>query len=324
MYDIITIGSATRDVFLISENFQIIKSPKSRTGAFECVSLGSKIDVDKMVLTTGGGATNAAATFSSLGYETATISRIGDDPPGQGITHELKESKIKTNLIKTVKGGQTAYSVLLTTPSGERTVLVFRGVSANFTPNDIPWSKLHCRWIYITSLGGNLGLVKKIVNEALRRKIKVAYNPGIGEINQGYKAFEPLLEKLTVLNMNREEASELSGKPIEDINGIMERLCCRGSILVITDGIKGSYARAGDETWFAKPSKVKAVSRTGAGDAFGSGFIASLIKDDDIPKALQVGTLNAESVILSIGAKSGILSRLPTTKTRSKIKILKI
>ena len=315
MPDVITIGSATRDVFLVSDNFKILRSKKSKTGAFECVSLGSKIEVDQMVLTTGGGATNAAATFASLGLKTDTIARIGDDSPGRGLIDELKQHKIKTNLINVVKGGETAYSVILTASTGERTILVHRGVSANFSANDIPWSKLKTNWLYLTSLGGNLALVKKIIKTAYQKNIQVAYNPGMKELAKGQKAFAAFLPMLSVLIMNREEAEVL---------GLDKKATKHNLILVITDGAKGSNVFLGDEHWFAKAGKSKVVSRTGAGDAYGSGFVASLIKNDDIPKAMQVGTLNAQSVIASIGAKSGILKSIPSAAQLKKIKVSKI
>ncbi len=324
MYDVITIGSATRDVFLISDDIKVIKSAKSSTGAFECLPLGSKIEVNKLVLTSGGGATNAAATFATLGLKSAAVGRIGNDSPGRGLKDELKGHKIGTSLIKTVPGGQTGYSALITTPKGERTVLVYRGVSAKISAKDIPWPKLKAKWLYITSLGGNLALIKRIVNEAYKRNTQVAYNPGMSEIKKGWKAFAPLLPKLSMLMMNTEEAAELTGKPARDLTGIMNEFARYNLILVITDGAKGSYAQFGDEVWFAKPTKVKAVSRTGAGDAFGSAFIASMMKYDDIAIALQVATLNAESVIQSIGAKIGILSAFPSANKRNKIKVKKI
>ncbi|MFH1142396.1 MAG: carbohydrate kinase family protein, partial [Candidatus Uhrbacteria bacterium] len=249
MPDVITIGSATRDVFLISKDIKIIRSDKSKTGALECINLGSKIEIDQKVLTTGGGATNAAATFASLGFDTATIARIGDDSPGRGLIEELNKYKIKTDLIHTVKGGQTAYSVLLTAPTGQRTVLVHRGVSATFSAKDIPWNKLKANWLYLTSLGGNLTLAKKIIKEAYKKNIQVAYNPGMKEVAQGLSAFTPLLPMLSILNMNLEEASTLTGK--KEIKEIARAFTKYNLILLITDGANGSYACLGDEHWFA-------------------------------------------------------------------------
>ena len=152
MYDVITIGAATRDVFLVSSKFIALKSRRFPTGAGECVALGSKIDIEELVLTTGGGATNAAATFASLGFRTATLCRIGDDSPGKDVVEDLARCGVSTHLVRMIKNGETAYSTLLTMKDGERTALVHRGTSSAFTQTDVPISIFEqTRWIYLTS-----------------------------------------------------------------------------------------------------------------------------------------------------------------------------
>lgn len=60
------------------------------------------------------------------------------------------------------------------------------------------------------------------------------------------------------------------------------------------------------------------VERTGAGDAFSSGFVAQIAQrtttnrqpsTEDIIKAIQFATANASSVVTKIGAKEGILKK---------------
>jgi len=92
-------------------------------------------------------------------------------------------------------------------------------------------------------------------------------------------------------------------------------------MLVLTDGPQGAYAHLDGTTWFARPRNIKVVSRTGAGDAFGSALVASLMADKGIDEALQIGILNSESVIQSYGAKIGILTHWPTNALMKKIKI---
>ena len=54
--------------------------------------------------------------------------------------------------------------------------------------------------------------------------------------------------------------------------------------------------------------KNKVVEKTGAGDAFGSSFIAGLIYFNDIKKALELGNANSLSVISKFGAQDGLLN----------------
>jgi len=93
-------------------------------------------------------------------------------------------------------------------------------------------------------------------------------------------------------------------------------------IVVVTDGVKGAYAYNGDEAWFMPPypDPKPPFERTGAGDAFGSGFVAGLAhkrencekglcRTDNIEYAIRLASANATSVVEQIGAKKGILTK---------------
>jgi len=317
MLDVITIGSATRDVFLVSDKFIALKSPKFETGVGECLNLGAKIELDDLVLTTGGGATNAAITFASLGFSTATICPVGDDAPGRDIKETLKIAGVQTKFMKIHDSGKTGYSTILTMKTGERTVLVHRGVSATFSSKDIPWKKLKAKWIYLTSLGGNITLAKEIILHAQKNKIKIAWNPGSKELEIGLAVFQKILPFVDVFNLNKEEAELLTRtKKIKNMLKLLQR---EEKITVITDGTKGAYAQIDGMIIHVGTRPVKVISQTGAGDAFGSGLVASLLHGENIQTALAIGVLNAESVIQSYGAKNGILTKWPSKQQIQKI-----
>ncbi|HBR80870.1 MAG: PfkB domain protein [Candidatus Uhrbacteria bacterium GW2011_GWE2_45_35] len=322
MLDIITIGSATRDVFLLSDKFTFLHSKEFSTGIGECVAFGTKLELNKIVFTTGGGATNAAASFANFGYETAVICRVGNDAAGRDVLEDLKAHKVKTNLVKKVTNGQTAYSTLLTAPNGERTALVLRGVSAKFSEADFPKNKLKARAIYLTSLGGNLALSKKIIFQVKKDKTFVSWNPGKDELKKGLKNFQSILPLVDIFLINREEAELLTGK--KDLKEIFKLLARENCVTIITDGPKGAYAEQKGEIYHTTTTGARSISRTGAGDAFGSGFTTGFLGSEDIKKALPIGVLNAEAVIQKIGAKVGLLKRWPTAKQISKVKISKI
>lgn len=319
MYDVLTIGAATRDIFLVSDQFFTLKTSESETGIAECMSLGSKIEIKKFFATTGGGATNAAVTFRSLGYKTAILSRIGDDETGQDVINDLKKAKVETKFLKRIPDGQTAYSTLLTMPEGERTVLVFRGVSSSFNASDIDWNAIKkSKWIYLTSLGGNFELSKKIIEFANKHKVRIAWNPGTGELKKGWKAFSSILPFVHVFLINKEEAELLTRE--HDRRKLATMLRHQGLIRLITDGSKGTIVIDGFKSFHIGTSGTKGISKTGAGDAFGSGFISSYIKTKDVILAARVGTINAESVIQHLGAKKGILKEWPSKNKLKKIK----
>ena len=79
--------------------------------------------------------------------------------------------------------------------------------------------------------------------------------------------------------------------------------------VVITDGPNGVYI-ANNETIFFHPSiKTKIIDTLGAGDSFGSCFIASRMSGYDLAESLIRGIINSASVINKFGAKPGLLTK---------------
>lgn len=318
-----TLGAATVDAFIWAHGFSEVRSPRFTSGVGECFSLGSKIDIQKFVLSTGGGATNAAATFAALGFPVRCVAGVGEDVFAAALREDLARRGIPAAGLVPVAGAQTAFSTILVMPSGERTVLVHRGASERLVPKDVPWKALSGTWLYMTSLGGRLDLLKAALAHAARGRMQVFWNPGGKDIAHGMRALGPSLAQVAILDMNREEAATFTGRPLADTEGMLKDLHRFVPGVLLTDGEKGAWWSDGERLLFAKPTGVKAVNRTGAGDAFGSGFLAGFTRWGDAAKALQLGTLNAEGVIRKIGAKTGLLPRWPSAAALRTIRITK-
>jgi len=320
MHDIISIGSATKDVFLISKDFKLVRSKQFKNGLGECFSYGAKIELGDMYFDTGGGATNSAYTFANLGLKAAVVSNVGNDIYGMEILQVLAEKKISTSFLNVDKKHKTAYSTILVRPQGDRTILVYRGASANFSEKNFEWNRLKTKWFYITSLAGNLNLLKKIFAFAKKKKIKIAWNPGGEELKLGKEKLAPLIRQSYLFNLNKQEAEKLTGK--KDIKKILEAINkLSPGYNLVTDGATGAYLSDGMLIYFAKALSVQPVNTTGAGDAFGSAFCSGVILKNDWDYALRLAVLNSGGVIQKMGAKNGLLSKLPKQKDLELVKI---
>ncbi len=316
MYDVITIGSATRDVFMRSRQIRIMKDATFSTGEAECVALGSKIDIEEILFETGGGATNTAVGFRRQGLRTSFVGRIGkSDGRGREVLRELEHEGVDTSLVVRDPRYMTAYSVLLLTQRGERTALVYRGASAEFKRSEMPWARMTAPWLYVTAVGGNLPLIRDIFAFAARKKVKVAWNPGAAELAAGYRLLMPFMRRASMVLLNREEAVGLYSMDIKRGVDAFKKLCTEiPGMLVVTDGVNGAYACRGGEKYHAGIHRINVVDTTGAGDAFGCGFIGTYIRSHgDVVRSLQFATANAESVLRTIGAKTGLLNRFPAS-----------
>lgn len=323
MFDVITIGTATRDVFVTSPYFKVLKDPAHlkkvgfKTGEAECFALGAKIEIEKPVLTLGGGAANAAVTFARHGLRTAALVKIGEDELGEEVIRVLKGEKIAP-LMVTDKHNGTAYSTILLAPSGERTILVYRGASSNFQKKEIPMRKMKARWAYIAPGATSISLMQEVVLALKKAGVKVAMNPSRHYLEAGSGKLKVILKNLDVVIVNREEASYLTGvdyKKEKSIFGKFDELV--PGIAVMTDGKRGASVSDGKYVYRAGIFPEKGLlDRTGAGDAFGSGFVAGLLHKNDICYALRLASANSTSVVEKVGAQEGILRKSDFKKKR--------
>ncbi|MBP9869482.1 carbohydrate kinase family protein [Patescibacteria group bacterium] len=321
-FDVVTIGAATRDVFVKSSHFDRIPSDSAPDGWNACLPMGSKIAIDQLVFETGGGATNAAITFSRFGLKTACVSRVGKDVGGSEIRERLKKDHVDVSEIQTDADEPTGYSIILLAGTGHRAILVSRGASKHIVRSQIAWKKLSSKWIYLTSVAGDRKLLSDVFAQAKKNLTHVAWNPGGSEIELGKKALLTHLLQTDVLLLNLEEAAELAETSPRRFDKILSTLGpLPRQALVITDGARGAFAYSRGVTWHVSSPKGKVINTTGAGDAFGSAFVASLSQDGDLARALKAGALNAHGVVTHMGAKVGILKKFPAARELAKLTV---
>lgn len=308
MFDIISIGSATRDIFIGADDFKSIKSSDFSTGEGLCLPLGSKTEINKIVFTFGGGGSNAAVTFARQGLKTACIGVVGSDLNGQEVLNELAGEGIETGYFQKHNDDFTAYSIILVHGSGERTILSYKGEGQHFDVDKIAFDELKTKWLFLDSLGGHYDLLEKAVNWAVANDIKLATNPGGKELDHGLDKLKPLLKNFSIVAMNQEEAAKLTGidyKNETEIFKFMDDVI--GGIFIMTQGHEGVVVSDGKNIYKAAVPDSPIVERTGAGDAFSSGFVSEYIRSGDISKAIQLATANASSVVTKYGSRAGIL-----------------
>ncbi len=314
MFDIVTIGSATRDIFIKDEHFQEIqendlKVPRdmSPTDLYGVLPLGLKIEIQDVYIDSGGGATNAAVTFARQGFAVGCVSSIGQDCEGKEIQDGLAYEGIKAFFQTSPQ--RTGFSIILIAKGGERSILNFRGAGHDIKNEDIPWAELKAEWFYLSSLSGKQDGLERIFSFAKEQNISIVFNPGSQELALGLSGLRKFFEQMKALVINDEEARRLTGfKGDQDIFRALREINYN-LIVVITKGQRGVSVSDGNTLWQAGIfSEKERVDRTGAGDAFGSGFLTGLIRSG-IEEGIRIGSANGTSVVEYMGAKKGILRK---------------
>ena len=91
MYDVITVGSATVDVYAKTEFSELLKGKNKE----ECIAypVGSKILINELTLTSGGGGTNTAVALARLGHKVAFLGKIGSKENSKRVIDDLKKEE---------------------------------------------------------------------------------------------------------------------------------------------------------------------------------------------------------------------------------------
>jgi len=327
MYDVITVGSATVDVFAKTHFSELIKiiDPKGESDLLAFPS-GSKILIDDLEFTTGGGGTNTAVALSRLGHKVAFIGKLGQGTNSDFIHKDLAKEKI--DLLCAHGKGNAGYSVILETLEHDRTILTHKGINDELKADDIPFRKLKAKWLYFGAMmGESFSTLEKIAEFAQKNKIKIAFNPSTYLAEKGKSHLKKILDRTELLVLNKEEASLLVGN--DSIQNLLLRLRELGpKIAVITDGQNELFVADDNCIYSAVPPQSKRIDTTGAGDAFAASFLSGLIRNKGIVFAIKLGIINAQSVISHYGAKNILLTYREAMKlmrkSRIKVKIRKI
>lgn len=320
MYDAITVGSATLDVFARTKFSELIKiiDPKGETDLL-AFPVGSKILIEELEFTTGGGGTNTAVALSRLGHKTAFLGKLGSGTNSDFIHKSLIKENIE--LLCAHGSGNAGYSIILDNLKHDRTILTYKGINDELREKDVPFRKLKAKWFYFSAMmNESFHTLERLAEFAQQRDVKIAFNPSMYLAEKGIHHLKQIISRTELLILNKEEACLLVGQ--NSIEELLFKLKNLGpKMAVITNGKKELYAIDGEHIYKAKPPYVKIVDTTGAGDAFAASFLCGILKKNNVEFAIKLGITNAMSVITHYGAKNVLLTWKQAMKEMKKLNI---
>lgn len=304
--DLLSVGDANLDSFIVPSESEALCNINTK----ECLiafSYADKIPVKNLEFAIGGNAANNSVGTSRLGVKTASVLTIGDDSTAIQIIERLKSEGVDTTYIIQQPATLSNFNVVVTY-TGERTIFTYHTPRSYEFPTQLPKSP----WMYLTSLGESYRPFYTHISEWLVKnpETKLAFNPGSWQLADGVKGIGNILKLSHIIFVNKQEAERLTGYEAKD--GVTKELLVALSglgpkISVITDGGNGAYVFDGNKFLHCGIMPMDAYERTGAGDAFGSGFLSATIKGKTMEEALIWGTVNSASVIGYTGAQRGLL-----------------
>ena len=295
MFEVITFGSAMVDV-LVQTNV----NEKNKHMFFP---VGSKLLAESVKFEIGGGGTNTAVAFARFGLKTGYLGKMGDDVSGKNVLELLKKEKIKF-LGKVKENAVSGHSIILNSKKHNRTIFAYKGINDELSISELKPRNLRTKWLYLSSmLKQSFKTQKKLAKILSQKGTKIAFNPTEYLIKN--ENIKPLLKLTEILVLNKEEAQMLTSE--KDLLKGLNKLGPKTIVITDRDKPIQCYDSSQDKKYFLKPNKIKAVERTGAGDAFAAGFVAAIIRKKSIPEALKLGLREGESVIKHRGPKNNLI-----------------
>ena len=312
----LSIGGATYDLFVRTGRDVLHPSKDSHMLS---LPLGSKIRVDDVIETCGGGASNTAVGLRRLGLASSFCGVVGSDQWGERLLKNMQHEGVDTSSATVVENETSSFSIILSVTGSDRVILYNVGTNTHLQDSTFDReaaSKVD--WMYLNHLHEESCMIQDDLINVLKNPHapKLTWNPGGAQLSKGIADAENavLLKHTALLLLNKEEA--LAFTHTETIEDAMTILLQAGThTICVTDGKNGAYgANQKPKTKnqltivHCPTAPTTIVDTTGAGDAFGTGATWALLHGFDLPTILRAGSINAASVVAAFGAQAGLLT----------------
>lgn len=268
-------------------------------------------------LTPGGKGANQAVAMARLGAPVTMAGRIGNDTFGKQLVEALHSDKIDTELIVVDQEEATGVAFIFLTPERDNAIVVASG--ANMRVGHDPEHYAHI--LEAVKQTQALVLQLEIPGETVSKLIAAAHAADrlvVLNLAPAQQLAQTTLQQVSILVLNENEASLLSGQQvesIEDARKVATLLHGQGiATVVITLGSRGALLVTDDKQGKAysiscAAPKVQVVDTTAAGDCFVAALTVALTEGQAAEDALQFAVLASALKVTKFGAQSGLPTR---------------
>ncbi|MDN7246150.1 sugar kinase [Planococcus shenhongbingii] len=288
--------SKTFSVFTLGD--ALITFNPSETGPLRYVSAFTR--------KVGGAELNFAIGCARLGLHTKWTSRLGGDEFGRVIYNFARGEGVDMANVEFVENYPTSLNFKEIREDGSGKTFYYRYQSPILTlePEDITEAMfdgidlIHLTGVFLAIDPKNLAIVKRVLEIASEKEIKVSFDPNIRlklwTLEQAKAAYQEIFPYVDILLTGLDEIEMIIGDASE---AALEQCAIDFNIgqLVIKDGGNGARLYQ-DQTWYTKEAfKVSPIDTVGAGDGFDAGYIYAMLHgyspEDTLEFANGVGAL---------------------------------
>jgi len=262
----------------------------------------------------GGKGLNLAVGLHRLGVTVDLLMAVGSDEAGAAVTRRLAEEGMDTTRVLTL-GSNSGYGVGFITPDGRNFLAAHLGANTLLTAKHVEQAHdalIHADWV-VAQFEIPDPVILHAFRQAHRFGKRTYLNPSPWrQIDNELLALTDVLvvnAREAVLMFNQPDLEKLTPKDWSArLPTLARQLGWMGRLLVVTLADAGCVALDEGRQAVSQPAyPIQQIDATGAGDAFGSGLVGSLLHGLPLTDALRIG--NACGAL--IAAREGILDGLP-------------
>lgn len=273
---------------------------------------GELVLTERMELTVGGCASNAAVDLAKLGLRVAIVGTVGTDAFGRFCRRTLETAGVDCSHLGESATSETSATLVINTRGEDRRFIHSIGANREFTGREVsPDLIAQCR---VLALGGYC-LSETLSPKNVAEMFRDARNSGTTTVldvvlpqpADYWPLLKPVLPLTDLFLPNEDEARMITGlnDPLEQA----QRFRAAGAkCVVVTCGGEGAVLVDDKVRLRAGVHPVEYLDGTGSGDAFASGFIFGLLQGAGVEDCLRYGTALGANCVRATGATGGALT----------------
>ena len=274
---------------------------------------GQLVATERMLLSLGGCASNAALDLAKVGVDVGVAGCVGDDPFGKFIVEALSVDRVDTGGIHQIDGMGSACSMVINVKNQDRRFISTPAANTRLTVDHVSadWVR-QARVLYVGGYYMMPGLetddMVQLFRKARAGGTKTILDVVVYGEEHYWERIAPLLPETDVFMPNDDEAALITGlkDPVEQAERFQQ---AGAKSVVITCGDAGSVLVSEKDRLRAGAYPTEFVGGTGSGDAFDAGFIAGLLDGEDASGCLRWGSALGASCVRSVTATESVFTR---------------
>jgi sugar/nucleoside kinase (ribokinase family) len=288
-YDLIGVGLVAVDILWITP-------PDARAG--------EKNNTPQLIMQGGAPAGSGTCGPAMLGYRAGFLARLGDNILSDIARDEFAARGVSADLFVSAPNAEPAFALVQIDPkTAERTVYYNLSRYQHLQAADLPVETLrNARALLLDSfeIDATLATLDAVAGASARTILDLEH----GDHDRIRKAISKATDSILPWGL----AKALTGKA-EPEEALAElRALTKGNLLV-TDGVRGSWACDGAGIQHQPAFRVAAVDSTGCGDAYHGGYIVGVLEGWDLAKRMEFGAWLAAEVAQALGGRTNLPSR---------------